>query len=73
MKKDIAIILPYKEVYSENHAGAASIWLKDYSSLSSLSTRTIIYGNLDVKLKPLTKNFKILKFQKQVFQKQNNI
>ncbi len=69
MKKDIAIILPYKEVYSENHAGAASIWLKDYSSLSSLSTRTIIYGNLDVKLKPLTKNFKNIKISKTSFSK----
>ena len=26
----IAIILPYKEIYSENFSGAASIWVKDY-------------------------------------------
>ena len=34
MKKNIAIILPYKEIYSENYAGAASIWLKDYNDKS---------------------------------------
>ena len=58
MNKKIAIILPYKEIYSENYAGAASIWLKDYNSLSTLSDQTIIYGNLEKKLKPLSKNFK---------------
>ena len=59
MKKKIAIILPYKEIYSENFAGAASIWLKDYDKLSSLSNQTIIYGNLDKNLKPLTKILRI--------------
>ena len=36
MKKKIAIILPYKEIFSQNYAGAASIWLKDYDALSKL-------------------------------------
>ena len=56
MKKKIAIILPYKEVYSNNNAGAASIWLKDYNHLSSLSAETIIYGNLVKGIKPITNN-----------------
>ena len=43
MKKNIAIILPYKEIYSKNYAGAASIWLKDYNDKSSLSNKTINY------------------------------
>ena len=30
MKKKIAIILPYKEIYSEKYAGSASICVKDY-------------------------------------------
>ena len=42
MKKKIAIILPYKEIYSDNFAGAASIWVRDYNFLSSLSKETII-------------------------------
>ena len=46
-KKDkIAIILPYKEIYSNNHSGAASIWVKDYFSRSILSNVTYIYGSL---------------------------
>tara|TARA_B100000963_G_scaffold347152_1_gene353141 strand:+ start:120 stop:2219 length:2100 start_codon:yes stop_codon:yes gene_type:complete len=69
MKKKIAIILPYKEIYSENFAGAASIWLKDYDRLSRLSEETIIYGNLDKKLKPLTKNFKNITIPKTSFSK----
>ena len=28
--KDIAILLPYKENFTESNAGAASIWVKDY-------------------------------------------
>ena len=59
MKKKISIILPYKEIYSENFAGAASIWLKDYINLSKLSDQTLIYGNLEKGYRPITKNFKI--------------
>ena len=61
MKKKIAIVLPYKEIYSKSYAGAASIWLKDYIEKSKLSNETIIYGNLDNSLKPITKNFKNIK------------
>ncbi len=70
MNKDIAILLPYKEIYSENHAGAASIWTKDYIKKSDLSNKTIIYGNLDRKFKPLTKNFKSLNLGK-IFMRKN--
>ena len=69
MKKKIAIILPYKEIYSENHAGAASKWVKDYSILSSLSSQTIIYGNLENKLKPFSKNFKNINISQTSFSK----
>ena len=69
MKKEIAIILPYKEIYSDNFAGAASIWIKDYNKLSILSNKTIIYGNLDKGKKPLTNNFKNLKITKTAFSK----
>ena len=57
IKKEIAILLPYKENYTLNQAGAASIWVKDYLSLSKLKNKTMIYGNLKKKLKPLTANF----------------
>ena len=69
MKKKISIILPYKEIYSENYAGAASIWLKDYDKLSILSNQTVIYGNLKKNYKPLTKNFKNIEISKTPFSK----
>ena len=30
MVKIIAILLPYKEIFNSEKAGAASIWVKDY-------------------------------------------
>ena len=60
MIKDIAVLLPYKEHYTKNLAGAASIWLKDYNHLSSLSAETIIYGNLVKGIKPITNNLGLI-------------
>ena len=37
--KDIAILLPYKENFTENNAGAASIWVKDYLNRSKLKKK----------------------------------
>ena len=72
-KKDkIAIILPYKEIYSNNHSGAASIWVKDYFSRSILSNVTYIYGSLEKKLKPITKNFINLNISDLSFSKTKN-
>ena len=72
-KKDkIAIILPYKEIYSNNHSGAASIWVKDYFSKSILSNVTYIYGSLEKKLKPITKNFINLNISDLSFSKTKN-
>ena len=34
---------------------------KDYNELSKLSRSTLIYGNLDKNLKPISKNFKNIK------------
>ncbi len=59
--KEIAILLPYKENFTESNAGAASIWVKDYLNKSSLKSRSTVYGYLSDNLKPLLKNFKNLK------------
>ncbi|MDC0151249.1 glycosyltransferase [Candidatus Pelagibacter sp.] len=69
MKKKIAILLPYKENYTVNNAGAASIWVKDYLKFSSLKKDTIVYGNLDKKLKPLTSNFKNIDITTRILSK----
>ena len=59
--KDIAILLPYKENFTEKKAGAASIWVKDYLNKSKLKKKSIVYGNLEDNSKPLLQNFKNLK------------
>ena len=69
MKTRIAIILPYKEIYSSELAGAASIWVKDYNKKSKLKNQTIIYGNLPKKLKPISNNFFNIKFKRSIFSK----
>ena len=69
MKNKIAILLPYKENYTVNNAGAASIWVKDYLKLSSLKKNTIVYGNLDKKFKPLTRNFKNIDITTKILSK----
>ena len=69
MIKDIAIILPYKEIYNIKNAGAAAIWIKDYDKFSKLKKRTIIYGNLNKNQKPISKNFKNIKLSNKVFSK----
>ena len=62
MKNEIAILLPYKEQYTKDDAGAASIWVKDYINKSKFKDRTIVYGNLNKKFKPFTNNFKSINF-----------
>ena len=69
MIKDIAILLPYKETYTKNSAGAASIWIKDYMNKSSLSKNSLIYGNIDKSEKPLTSNFKNISLNDSFFSK----
>ena len=59
MKKKIAILLPYKEKYTSDEAAAASIWVKDYLSLSKLKKETLVFGDLGRNKKPITNNFTI--------------
>ena len=49
MKKNIAILLPYKEKYTLKDAAAASIWVKDYLKISKLRKQTLVFGNLPKK------------------------
>ncbi len=71
-KSKIAIILPYKEIYTNNYSGAVSIWVKDYMSKSILSDITDIYGSLEKDLKPITKNFNNLRINNFLFSKTKN-
>ena len=67
--KDIAILLPYKENFTEESAGAASIWVKDYLNKSKLKQKSIVYGSLEKNSKPLIKNFKNLNIGNKLIKK----
>ncbi len=69
MKKKIAILLPYKEKYNINDAAAASIWVKDYLKKSHLKNKTLVFGNLEKRKKPITNNFINLEISKTKFKK----
>ena len=45
----IAIIIPFKEDYSEKRAGAVSLWVKDCLFLSDTNKFTTVFGNLKKK------------------------
>ena len=40
----IAILLPFKDTYTKNKAGSASIWVKDFIKKSKYKTKILIYG-----------------------------
>ena len=46
-KKKIAIILPYKEKFSNSKAGSAAIWVKDFNQKSKFKNISHIYGQLE--------------------------
>ena len=69
MGKQIAILLPYKENYCINKAGAASIWVKDYLNGSKFKNDTTVYGNLKINDRPITNNFQNIDINKYFINK----
>ena len=47
----ISILLPYKENYSPDYAGAVSIFINAVSKLSKFNKNIRIFGNTDLKKK----------------------
>ena len=45
MKKKIAILLPFKDHFTNTQAGSASIWVKDFNKYSSYKNQITILGN----------------------------
>ena len=54
--KNINIILPYKENYSSNNAGAVSILVSQLSRFSRFKNKIKVFGSLAIK-KPITNNY----------------
>ncbi len=69
---NIAILLPYKENFSSQYAGAVSLFVRDTTSKSQYKNTITIYGQTKYK-KKLLKNYVNLNFQKNIFQSNNKI
>jgi len=63
----ISILLPYKENFSSNYAGAVSLFVKDTVKNSKYKKNTYVYGNTDYKNK-LLNNYVNLNLNKTFYQ-----
>ena len=63
----ISILLPYKENFAPDYAGAVSLFVNDVTKESIFKNTTYIYGNTDAK-KTLSKNYINLGLTKKFFQ-----
>ena len=63
----ISILLPYKENYTKNYAGAVSLFVKDISEISKFKDKIFVFGSTNNK-KYLTKNYINIKLNKKFFQ-----
>ena len=63
----ISIILPYKENFSSNYAGAVSLFVKDTIQNSQFFKSTYVFGNMSFD-KPFKKLYKY-RFKKEFYYK----
>ena len=67
----ISILLPYKENYSDNYAGAVSLFINDTTNLSKYKKNITVFGSTDFKSK-LSKNYTNIELNKSsLFQSQS--
>ena len=62
----ISILLPYKENYSKNYAGAVSIFVNEINKVSKFTSTTKIFGNTEYN-NYLSKNYVNIPFKKNIF------
>ena len=74
IKKKIAILLPYKDNFTNSNAGSASIWVKDFNKKSLYKDQITIFGNT-IFLKDLIdkKRYRNLYMNKKTFGSKNVI
>ena len=68
----IAILLPYRENYSPQYAGAVSLFVNDITKVSSYKDDVVIFGNT-VSKKILSKNYVNLELNKRILQSTSKI
>ena len=69
----ISIILPYKENFSSDYAGAVSLLLRDTVKLSKYRSNIKIFGNTEFKRDLLKKNYINLPINKSFFQSNSKV
>ncbi|MDB9807796.1 glycosyltransferase [Candidatus Pelagibacter sp.] len=62
----ISILLPYKENFAKNYAGAVSLFVNDMTKKSLFKNSTYIFGNTELKDK-LSKNYINIDLKRNVF------
>ena len=67
------ILLPYKENFSSEYAGAVSIFIKDTISKSKYKKETTVYGNTKFKQNFLKKYVNLSLSNKSIFQSNSNL
>jgi glycosyltransferase involved in cell wall biosynthesis len=68
----ISILLPYKENYSKEYAGAVSIFINGVNKVSKYKYSTKIFGNTEYK-NLLSKNYYNIPYKKRLFQSSSKI
>jgi len=68
----ISILLPYKENYSPNYAGAVSIFVKDTNKHSKFKIDSYVFGNMDYK-KKLSNNYINLELNKKFYESSSKL
>ena len=69
----ISILLPYKENFSENYAGAVSIFVRDIVVNSNFSKTTKVYGHTSFKKTFLKNNYINLPLKRSIFSSTSKI
>jgi len=68
----ISILLPYKENFTHDFAGAVSLFVSQISKISKFKSNTFIYGSTKSK-KYLTNNYRNITFKKNIFQSSSKV
>tara|TARA_A100001011_G_scaffold304969_1_gene319426 strand:+ start:817 stop:2922 length:2106 start_codon:yes stop_codon:yes gene_type:complete len=68
----ISILLPYKENFSKDYAGAVSIFINGVNKFSKFKSSIKVYGNTDYK-NILSKNYVNIPFERKFFQSSSKI
>ncbi len=66
----ISILLPYKENFSPDYAGAVSLNINDTLKISKYKNNTIVFGNTKYK-NVFNLNYQNISLDKKLFQSQN--